>query len=437
MSGNGRERAGGADGGTGRRERKVGSRRLPRAVRTGLITMMAASLGCLALVACGSSTPSGASDNTIIIGADYGMTGSFSLLGQPDDAGAQAYVNWLNAHAGTKGVHYKLITVNNQSTPSDAATVARTLIAQDHASVILGPEETSELSAVAEVAAAYHVIDIATVASQAWPPTDPGLTSNELKYVFPELTDFNTSSTQAYDAAVWAPKKDTKIALLTDSTPFGLDEIPAIQALAAKDGFTIVGQQTFAAGATDVTPQVQNLLNDHPQFLLSWTTPGPDTIAAVKAVRSLDPALPLGIAGGQDTPATVSTLGATDAANLYAIASIAQPTVIQGLPSSDSAKAVANEFTQVVNQYHVDDDGGANTVWQGWDAVYVLDNAVRAANGSTSTNSLLSALDNQHLTSLADVWVRTPDNHGAVSSAPGFVAQYNGSTWVYVGGTGT
>lgn len=407
------------------------------AARGQLVLLAILALASAALAACGSSnaSSSGAS-KTIVIGGDFGLTGSFSLLGQPDANGAKALVDSLNQHGGTNGVHYKLIIENNQSSPSQAATVAKTLITQDHASVILGPEETSEVAPVAEVAAAYKVIDLTPSAFQNWPPSHPSFTPAELKYVFPELVDFNASSTQAYDTAVWKPKGYTKIAVLVDSTPFGLDELPVVNALAKKDGFTIVGEQTFAAGATDVTPQVQKLLNDHPQFLFSWTTPGPDTIVAVKSVRELDPALPVGIAGGQDTPATVSTLGAADANKLYALASISQPNVIQALPSSDPQKKVAQQFTTVVNQYHVNTEGGANTVYQGWDLVYLLEHAIESA-GSTAPSALLKALDHQKLAALSDVWARTQTNPGAFTTAPGYVVQYNGSSWQYIGSYGT
>jgi len=395
-----------------------------------------ASLVLVGLAACGStpskSSGSASSTTPLIIGQDVALTGAFSVLGVPESQGAKGTVAWLNAHGGILGHKVDLVVGNDQSSPQEAAEVAKQLITSDHATIIIGPEETSEVGAVATVAAAYHVIDIQTDPFQTWPPSE--ISSGSLEYVFPEIMGFDSTNASAYESAIWKAKGYTRIALLTDSTPFGTGMITPLEQVAKSDGLKIVGVQTFAAGSTDVTPQIQSLLGDKPQFLLDWTAPGPDTTIAVKTIRALSPTLPLGISGGQDTPATVGALGQTDADGLYAVTTIADGNVVNSVASSNPQKKIAEQFVQAMEGEHVNTDNGADTAYQGFDALYLIQNAAETAK-SVSTSGLLNALEHQRDAGITNVWRRTPSNHGGDINLPGFIVRYNGRVWQYVQGS--
>lgn len=395
-------------------------------------TIALAGLAACASSGSGSGSGGASSNGPIIIGQDVALTGQFSVLGVPESQGAQGAVAWLNAHGGILGHQIKLVVRNDQSSAQDAASVAKQLITDDHASILIGPEETSEVGAVATVAAAYNVIDFQTDPFETWPPSE--IPSSALKYVFPEIMGFDSTNASAYESAIWKPKGYTRIALLTDSTPFGTQMIQPLEALAKADGLTVVGTATFAAGSTNVTPQVQSLLGDKPQFLVDWTAPGPDTTIAVKTIRALSPSLPLGISGGQDTPTTVTALSQSVANGLYAVTTIADGNVVNSVSSSNQQKSLAELFVQAMTAEHVNTDNGANTAYQGFDALYLLKNAAETAK-SIATPALLTALDNQDTAGITNVWRRTPADHGGFVQLPGYIVQYNGSAWQYVQGS--
>lgn len=379
-----------------------------------------------------STSGSSSSSGPLIIGQDVALTGQFSVLGVPEANGAKAAAAWLNAHGGIQGHKIDLIVKNDQSSPQEAASVAKELIASDHASILIGPEETSEIGAVSTVASSYNVIDIQTDPFQDWPPSE--ISSGSLQYVFPEIMAFDSTNASAYESAIWKPKGYTKIALLTDSTPFGTDMIKPLEQVAKSDGFTVTGVQKFAAGSTDVTPQVQSLLSGKPQFLVDWTAPGPDTTIAVKTIRALSPSMPLGISGGQDTPETVSALGQSVASGLYAVTTIADGNVVNSVSSSNPQKSIAEQFVTVMKAEGVNTDNGADTAYQGFDSLYLIRDAAQQAKG-VSTSGLLNALEHQDVAGVTNVWRRTPSDHGGSVQLPGYIVRYDGSAWQYVQGS--
>lgn len=407
------------------------------AMRTiGVFAAVSVLVGLGACSTPGASSSSGggstAPNAPVIIGQDVALTGQFSVLGVPESQGAKAAAAYMNAHGGILGHKIQLIVKNDQSSPQEAAAVAKQLITSDHASILIGPEETSEIGAVSTVASAYNVIDMQTDPFQEWPPSE--ISSQSLKYIFPEIMAFDSTNASAYESAIWKPKGYTKIALLTDSTPFGTDMIKPLEQVAKSQGFTVTGVQTFAAGSTDVTPQVQSLLSGKPQFLVDWTAPGPDTTTAVKTIRALAPTLPLGISGGQDTPATVSALGQSVANGLYAVTTIADGNVVNSVASSNPQKSIAQQFVRVMKAEGVDTENGADTAYQGFDSLYLIQNAAQSAK-SVSTSGLLNALEHQNVAGITNVWRRTPSDHGGSVQLPGYIVRYNGSAWQYVKGS--
>ena len=74
----------------------------------------------------------------IVIGHVASMTGTEATFGISSDRGFRLFFDELNAKGGIKGRQIKLVTLDDQGKPEEAATAATRLIASDHVTALLG-----------------------------------------------------------------------------------------------------------------------------------------------------------------------------------------------------------------------------------------------------------------------------------------------------------
>ena len=90
--------------------------------------------------------------NEIVIGHFGSMTGSEATFGQSTDEGIRLAIDEANAAGGVKGKKIKLITMDDQGKPEEAASVATRLIEQEKVVALLGEVASSRSLAVAPIA---------------------------------------------------------------------------------------------------------------------------------------------------------------------------------------------------------------------------------------------------------------------------------------------
>lgn len=64
---------------------------------------------------------------------------------------------------------------------------------------------------------------------------------------------------------------DTKIAVVTDTGGFGADGQSVLKAEAPKAGITILSEQTFNPGGTDMTSQLTKIKGTNAQAVVMWS----------------------------------------------------------------------------------------------------------------------------------------------------------------------
>jgi branched-chain amino acid transport system substrate-binding protein len=111
--------------------------------------MLPALAAALALVARG--------DDTITIGEYASLTGKEAAFGQSSHKGTLLAVEEINAGGGVLGRKIALVTEDDQSTPGQASTAVRKLIARDKAVAILGEVASSRSLEGAPVCQASRV----------------------------------------------------------------------------------------------------------------------------------------------------------------------------------------------------------------------------------------------------------------------------------------
>lgn len=95
--------------------------------------------------------------NEIVIGHFGSMTGSEATFGQSTDEGIRLAIDEANAAGGIKGKKLKLITMDDQGKPEEAASVATRLIEQEKVVALLGEVASSRSLAVAPIAQARKI----------------------------------------------------------------------------------------------------------------------------------------------------------------------------------------------------------------------------------------------------------------------------------------
>jgi branched-chain amino acid transport system substrate-binding protein len=377
----------------------------------GAAAVVAAACGGGSAGGTGGGSQSSASPLTVCL--DVALSGPFVQLGQYDALGAKAYFQALNKHGGVLGHQVNVVEENNQSSPPNAANLARKCVTDDKANFILGAEETSSSAAVVPVADALQTVTIGM--QSGW--NMQGLTQPQLhSYSFPGF--YNVFYQDDVDTVqkLIVPRHYTRVAVIQDATSGGLPNEGYMRTLGKKYHFDVVAAQNNQPGATNVTPQVLDLLSAKPQIIVLGLTPGPDTITSIKAIRAQDPNIPISECSGCWLPSFLSAVGgAATMQNVYSLGNIQQ--LAAALPNNANNKSTLADVNSYLDGmraagFSSADQLGSGTI--GWTAGEELVNAIKTAK-STSENAVRDALRHQNFNSMGVYWARTPQDYARIT----------------------
>jgi len=214
----------------------------------------------LSAVLLAGCTKKAATGDEILIGQFGSMTGSEATFGQSTDKGVRLAVDAKNAAGGIKGKKIRLITLDNQGKPEEAAAVVKKLITQDKVLAILGEVASTRSLAAAPIAQQYKI-----------PMVSPSSTN-------PEVTKkgdyiFRVCFIDPFQGSVMARfthgnLKLNKVAVLKDlksDYSLGLAEffVNKFRELGGK----IVAEQTFQSGDSDFKAQLTQIRSSAPDAI--------------------------------------------------------------------------------------------------------------------------------------------------------------------------
>jgi branched-chain amino acid transport system substrate-binding protein len=242
-----------------------------------------------ALVACqkqqGSGLVGADAKGPIVIGHVASTTGTEATFGTSSDRGFRIFFDELNAKGGIKGRQIKLVTLDDQGKPEEAATAATRLIASDHVTALLGEVASTRSLWMAPKAQMAHV-----------PMISPSSTNEKVTAVGDYI--FRACFVDAFQGFVMAKfahetLKLTKVAILKDvrnDYSVGLAKVFAEQF--TKMGGTIVATESFSQGDVDFKAQLTNIKAKSPEAIFE---PGyyTDTGLIARQAKELGLAVPL------------------------------------------------------------------------------------------------------------------------------------------------
>lgn len=345
-------------------------------MKKGFLKAAAVSLMTVVLAAsvagCG-----GSSSKEIKIGLLNEMTGGNATIGTAAANGAKLAIKEINANGGLLGKQIKAVVADNKSEPSEAANAMTKLLTQDKVVAVTGTFSSSNAIAAASVAEANKSPYLVAGA------TNPKVTVDEKtktvkKYIYRVCFIDPFQGTVAANFAAKDLKVKKAAMLVDNSSDYSKGLAEFFEAALVKEGGEIVANEAYLQKDTDFKATLTKIKSKGAEVLY---VPGyyEEVGKIVKQAREMGITVPIIGADGWDSPklveiASAAALNNTYFTNHYSVED-----------TSPKAQAFVEAYTKEYGQ-----KPEALAVL-GYDAVYVLADAINRAN-STDSAKIIEAL---------------------------------------------
>ena len=332
-----------------------------------LVTLMA-----LSVTGCG-----GKSEKDIKIGLLNEMTGGNATIGTAAANGAKMAIKEINAKGGVLGKQLKAVSADNKSEPAEAANAMTKLLMQDNVVAVTGTFSSSNAIAAASVAESAKKPYLIAGATNPKVTVDPK-TQKVKKYIYRVCFIDPFQGTVAANFASNNLKAKKAAMLIDNSSDYskGLGEF--FQAAFVKAGGTVVANEAYLQKDTDFKATLTKIKAQGADVLF---VPGyyEEVGKIVKQAREMGLTMPIVGADGWDSPKLAEIAGEKALNNTFFTNhySVDDP--------SEAGKAFVANYTKEFGQ-----KPEALAVL-GYDAVYVLADAIKRAN-STDADKIIAAL---------------------------------------------
>jgi branched-chain amino acid transport system substrate-binding protein len=227
-----------------------------------LLASVALALGVALVPASAQAQAPGVTKDEITLGTWITTTGPVAIYGVPIKAGADSFINELNAKGGVKGRKIKWIVDDNAYNPQQTVTVARKLITRDNVFAIPSAHGT------AQTAAAFpYVLDEAKVpilmpyagAKEWYTPPRPGLLGLHVLY-----------EDQAEELGRWAGRDGHKKVLVVHGAHAAFENVANYvqPGLKAVNNSGEVEKMAVKIGTTDYAPIALEIARKKPDAIV-------------------------------------------------------------------------------------------------------------------------------------------------------------------------
>lgn len=306
----------------------------------------------------GDSATNAADENIILIGEVGSLTGGQATFGQSNHKGMELAVDEINAAGGIKGKQVKVITLDDQGKPDEAATAVTKLITQNKVKAIVGEVASSISLAMAPIAQQYK-IPMVTPSS-----TNPKVTQQGdfiFRVCFIDPFQGKVMATFARDNL-----KVSKVAVLRDvKNDYSVGLADFFTQTFKEKGGTILIDQSYSAGDMDFKAQLTAIRSKNPEAIF---VPGYYTEVGLIArqARELGIKAPLLGGDGWDSDKLTQIGGRAIAGSFFS-----------NHYSNEDQSPLVQDFIKRFRAKHQSDPDGLSSM--GYDAMKVLADAMTRA----------------------------------------------------------
>jgi branched-chain amino acid transport system substrate-binding protein len=352
----------------------------------------------------------------IKIGAIFSTSGPGAFLGVPEERGLRMKVDEINKAGGIGGRKVELTVYDTEGNTGKAAQLARRLIESDQVVAIVGPSSSGESLQVLPIANELKTPLIAHAGTEKM--TNP---------VTPWV--FNTPPTDRVVAAhllsVFKKRGITQIALLSAADGFGQSGASVVKELAPKYGVTIARHEEFNRTDADMTAQVLKAKDSPAQAMLVWSAfPAPTIIARnAAAVGYAKPIYNSFAAASKDL--LVQAGPAAEGSYVSSMRLLAPETLKANDPMRPAVMKIYNDYKAKYGE------APATFAAHSYDAMSLIEAAVRKINGPVTRDNLRAALETVTVTGGNGIYRLSPTSHGLDPESNSMVLlQAKGGQWV-------
>jgi branched-chain amino acid transport system substrate-binding protein len=212
------------------------------------------------LVVSTAGTPSAqAASADYEVGLIATLSGQVSFIGEAARKAIDLRVAQINASGGINGHHVKLLVEDDKCDPTAAVSIAQRYVNDDAIAGVLGPFCSAASIAVKPVFARARIVDL-TIASTA------DAIAHDAAWSFQVAAP---DSVYAATLANYAADHGKHIAVLNDTSAFGLGAFATVEQVLKSRGAPIVAHEQITAGQPDISPQVLSLKNAGADFVIA------------------------------------------------------------------------------------------------------------------------------------------------------------------------
>lgn len=265
----------------------------------------------------------------IKIGSVLSITGPASFLGDPEKKTLEMYVAEMNAAGGINGQQIKLFIYDDGGDASKARTFATRLVEEDKVDAVLGGSITGTSLAMVPIYsdASIPFIALAGAAEIVFPVR---------KWVFKTPHTEPMSCGKIFEDL--KKRKITNIGMISGTDGWGKAMRTECLKMAPQFGITVVKDEIYGAGDSDMTPQLTNIKNTAGVQAVINCGFGQGPAIVTRNYRQLAIGVPLYQSHGVSSKSYIKLAGdASEGVRLPAAATL----VAEKLPDSDPLKKVA------------------------------------------------------------------------------------------------
>lgn len=232
-----------------------------------LTLALLATLAVVGVAACGSGTSSSSSSgaakgDAYKIGVVVSLTGTYAGLGTPEKNVLEMEAARINAAGGINGRQVEILVEDDATDEAKAAAATTKLIEQNNVVAVLGASGTGQSMAMRGDIDRAGVPQISMAGGTV-------ITGEFDKNVY--QTPWSNNIVVPFVLDAMKARGHAKIAVLSDTGGYGKDGHTVITANVAKKGMTIVADETFNPGDTDMTAQLTKIKQKNVDAVLVWT----------------------------------------------------------------------------------------------------------------------------------------------------------------------
>ena len=217
------------------------------------------------------------------IGAVLSLTGTYAGLGIPEQRAIDLEVERINAAGGVNGRELVVVYEDDATDAAKAQAAAVRLIDEEDVLAIIGASGTGQTMAMRSDAERAGVPIVSMAGGSV-------ITADFSEWVF--QTPWPNRIVIPFVLEEMAAAGHTTIGLISDTGGYGVDGRDIVLATAAGAGVTIVADETFNAGDTDMTSQLTKIRAAEPDAVLIWAA-GKEAAIIARNARQLNMEQPL------------------------------------------------------------------------------------------------------------------------------------------------